>query len=104
MSGAGQDQKHGQRRVRYTLSPLASPAALLGVFMAVDDLAVGRNPAGAVLQLVRCTRAVGEAPGLLGVASGPGAARPCIRWSMDHFVSPQWGEGWARRAAPPPAV
>ena len=104
MEVAGREQRGGQRRVRYTLSPLASPAALLGVFSAADDTAVQRNPAGAVLQLVRCTQAVAEAPGLLGVASSAGPARTCIRWSMDHFLNPRRGESWARRAAPPSAV
>lgn len=104
MSGAKQERRSVHRRSRYTLSPLASPAALLDVFKAADDAAVQRNPAGAVLQLVRCTQAVGESPLKLGVAGGAGAARSGVRGSFDHFAGARRGAGRARRPAPPPSI
>lgn len=72
-----QQQRPRHRRSRFSLEPLASPAALLEVFKSLHDPAlVDRNPAGAVLQLVRCTQAVGSSPLELGVAGGAGEGLP----------------------------
>lgn len=104
MSQADQQQRRsGHRRSKFSLEPVASPAALLDVFQSVGDAAAQRNPAGAVLQLVRCTQAVGEAPLKLGVASSAGAARPRLSSLHDHFSSRRWpwaGPGGSRRRPP----
>lgn len=99
-----QAQRPRHRRSRFSLEALQTPAALLEVFKSLQDPAMDLNPAGAVLQLVRCTQAVADSPLELGVASGAGEGTP--GWCMvpRHPSGERRGGGRARRLAAPPVV